>query len=89
MLFHEQLLLPLSQGITNPSIDDAVTVKLSIGKQGSLGRSGLQRESIVPGLAIVPKLVMVEFPSSLTKPEIRHSRLNQPNQSGAGSFFTH
>ena len=89
MLFHVQLLLPLSQGITNPSIVDAVMLMLSIGKQGSLGRSGLQRESIVPGLAIRPEVVIVEFPSSLTKPGMCHSRLNQPYQSEAGSFFTH
>ena len=87
--FHAQLLLPLSQGTRKPSIVDAVTLMLSIGKQGSLGRSGLQRASIVPGLAIRPEDVMVDFPSSLTKPGIRHSRLNQPYQSGAGSFFTH
>jgi hypothetical protein len=87
--FHAQLLLPLSQGTRKPSIVDAVTVMLSIGKHGSFGLSGLQRQSIVPGLAIRPEDVMVEFPSSLTKPGMRHSRLNQPNQSGSGSFFTH
>jgi hypothetical protein len=89
VLFHVQLLLPLSQGIANPSIVDAVMLMFSIGKQGSFGRSGLQRESIVPGLAIRPEVVIVEFPSSLTKPGMCHSRLNQPYQSEAGSFFTH
>ncbi len=89
MLFHAQFLLPLSQGMRKPSIVDAVTLMLSIGKQGSFGRSGLQRESIVPGLAIRPEVAIVELPSSLTRPGMRHSRSNQPYQSGAGSFFTH
>jgi hypothetical protein len=78
----------LSHGITKPSIDDAVTLICIIGMHGSFGKSGLQRESMVPGLEIRAEVCICDFPSSLTSPGICHSLLNQPNQSSSGVFFT-